>query len=82
MSSTSSESSESTTNSTSSESATSNSNGNSVDNSSLSAPKVSQSGAPPKNGGNPQLPQTGMTNDKWMILGGMLLISYVIYKRK
>ncbi|MCI1135527.1 MULTISPECIES: hypothetical protein [Enterococcus] len=23
-----------------------------------------------------------MTNDKWMILGGMLLISYVIYKRK
>ncbi|MCO5475232.1 hypothetical protein IGJ28_003277 [Enterococcus sp. AZ091] len=81
-SSTSSESSESTTNSTSSESATSNSNGNSVDNSSLSAPKVSQSGAPPKNGGNPQLPQTGMTNDKWMILGGMLLISYVIYKRK
>ncbi|MBO6417703.1 LPXTG cell wall anchor domain-containing protein [Enterococcus gallinarum] len=73
---------ESTTNSISSESATSNSNGNSVDNSSLSAPKVSQSGAPPKNGGNPQLPQTGMTNDKWMILGGMLLISYVIYKRK
>ncbi|MES5428922.1 hypothetical protein [Enterococcus gallinarum] len=23
-----------------------------------------------------------MTNVKWMILGGMLLISYVIYKRK
>ncbi|WP_195957154.1 LPXTG cell wall anchor domain-containing protein [Enterococcus gallinarum] len=79
---TSSTSNESTTNSISSESATSNSNGNSMDNSSLSAPKISQSGAPPKNGGNPQLPQTGMTNDKWMILGGMLLISYVIYKRK
>jgi LPXTG-motif cell wall-anchored protein len=76
----SSSSSESTTpSSSSSESTTSNSK-SSESTSSPSA--LGRSGDSSTGGQKQQLPQTGMTSDKWMILGGMLLISFVIYKRK